>query len=274
MSKLETALNDKIIKQIPLSGGCIASAEKIYTSNGRKFFHKKYAGVGIATAEAHGLEELRKSTEICIPNIVFYDDKSLVLEYIEQSAHDKNFFEKFGRALAKLHMTSSNSFGFYEDNYIGSSKQKNSQKESWSIFFSHNRIGYQCTLANKNEYLSKTQIDNIVTYIENELSQIDILPSLLHGDLWSGNYIVDKDSQPVLIDPAVYYGHWESELAMTKLFGGFASDFYDAYYEINPKTEGYAQREDFYTLYHLLNHLNLFGRSYYGQVMAIINRYI
>ena len=167
------------------------------------------------------------------------------------------------------------------DNYLGETRQLNTPTKNgssnWSTFFIENRIQFQVELAKKNGFTNSaflSLIDNFVYKIQDILAGTEEDPSLLHGDLWSGNYLIDVSGKPWLIDPAVYFGHREADLAMTSLFGGFNNIFYSAYNSEFPLIPEYSERESIYQLYHLLNHLNLFGSSYYGQINSILKRYL
>ena len=203
----------------------------------------------------------------------------LMMEMITPAGKVRDFWKTFGHELAAMHKSDTGAFvtggkfGFYADNYIGASKQINSPKDTWISFFRESRLEPQFKMA--SAYFDKDtarlmirlldKLDDILVEPEN--------PSLLHGDLWSGNYIVGNDGKAWLIDPAAYVGHAEADLAMTELFGRFDQRFYDSYNETNPLQPGYRDRKDLYNLYHMLNHLNLFGRMYYSSVTSIIRRY-
>ena len=180
-----------------------------------------------------------------------------------------------------MHRNSSESFGFYEDNFIGSNIQINipeaGEAESWPDFYLNKRILFQYKLAEKNGY-STDELKNVIHRIESKIHDIlkgsEEPPALLHGDLWSGNYIVDESGTACLIDPAVYYGHREADLAMTRLFGGFSQEFYESYMDTFPLPDNHKERENIYKLYHALNHLNLFGNGYYNTSLALAKTYL
>lgn len=275
--KLEAELFQKINSISHLSGGCIGNAMKVTTENGNQYFVKSYENSKMHHAEANGLNELKTANCIRIPRVLKVNDEFLFLEFIESVSPTDNFMEKFGSQFAQLHKNTSKTYGYFEDNFIGSTDQINiPQNENWSEFYLENRIMYQFRLAEKKGYSTeelKSGIKLIEKRIENILDGSEELPTLMHGDLWGGNFIVDQRGNPCLIDPAVYYGHREADLAMTKLFGGFDSAFYNSYNEEYPLKEGWEYRENLYKLYHILNHLNLFGGSYYKQVISLIECY-
>jgi protein-ribulosamine 3-kinase len=291
--KIEEKLGSKIRNFTSLSGGCISDAFKITTNDNSNFFLKYNSSISndMFIKEANGLKELVKANAIRIPKILGFDKDYILLEYIQTGNKNlhavklrqagKNFFEQFGRNFAKMHKYTSDNYGFYEDNYIGSNLQKNIpcelEKNDWVSFYFNKRILFQFKLAemlgNSTEELRKgiSRLENVIQEI---IGGSDERPSILHGDLWSGNYLVDENGSAVLIDPEVYYGNREADLGMTKLFGGFSSEFYSAYHEEFPLKDGYEYRENIYKLYHVLNHLNLFGGGYYHQAISLIKFYI
>lgn len=282
-NKIESLTESKLQSVQSLAGGCISNAFKIEMNFGKNYFLKINPNTGrdMFIKEAHGLIELAKPKVIKVPEVILSDDSFILTEFISTGRKDKKFFEEFGRQFASLHKFHSEHFGFTEDNYIGSNDQINipneAEKENWIKFYFDKRILYQYNLALKNGYATK-ELSNGISSLENNIDKIlegsAELPSLLHGDLWGGNYMVDENGKACLIDPAVYYGHREADLAMTKLFGGFSPEFYSAYNETFPLADGYEYREGIYKLYHILNHLNLFGRGYYSQAIALIRSYV
>lgn len=281
--RIEEFAKSKISSLIPVSGGCINNAFKIILNNKKSLFLKFNfnSSNDMFIKEAHGLAELRKAAAIRIPEVLLFDSFFLLIEFIESGEKLKNFYEDFGRKFAQLHKFTQSEFGFYEDNFIGSNPQKNiagdSEKTDWTKFFFNKRILFQYKLAEKNGYAS-SELKKGIFALENKIEKIlegsSEPPSLLHGDLWGGNYLIDENGEPCLIDPAVYYGHREADLAMTKLFGGFNDNFYKSYNEIYPLSEGYSYRENIYKLYHILNHLNLFGSGYYSHAISLIKSYM
>lgn len=282
-TKIEKELDSEIVDSQSLSGGCISNAYKIKTGVGEIYFLKYNSSVNndMFMKEAHGLQELNKAGVIKIPDVICYDEDYILLEQIEAGIKQKNFSEDFGRKFALLHNFTSEFYGFYEDNYIGSNPQINisqgNEKQDWTKFYFNKRILFQLYLAEETGN-STSELRKGIAVLENKMDEIVVdngeNPSLLHGDLWSGNYLINKKGFACLIDPAVYYGNREADLAMTKLFGGFDSKFYEAYNEAFPLPEGHEYRENIYKLYHVLNHLNLFGGGYYSQAMSLISFYI
>ena len=275
--KLENELHQKVVSYASLGGGCIGNALKIITENGNKYFVKSYQNSKIHQAEANGLNELKTANAIRIPRVLKFNDNFLFLEYIESAPPVKDFSRKFGQQFAQLHKTKGKNYGYFEDNFIGSTEQINlPQNDNWVEFFLENRLMFQFRLAENKGYASSSLssgMKNIEKNIEKILDGSEEYPALLHGDLWAGNYIPDNRGNPCLIDPAVYFGHREADLAMTKLFGGFDHEFYQSYDEEYPLIEGWEYRENLYKLYHVLNHLNLFGTSYLAQAEYIMKSY-
>lgn len=278
---IESILNEKIVSAKFSGGGHGSFTEIIQTETGRKFFLKSGDPGKSYQCEANGLKELDKARSLRTPRIFAVSDDFLLTEYI---TGDRNisidFFRDFGKKLALMHRFTADKFGFFEDNFIGANPQSNlpepEESNDWSAFYFNKRLLFQYRLAEKNGLASPalrryfTEAEPGIRKILNDVSEP---PSLQHGDLWSGNYICDRDGNPVLIDPAVYYGHRETDIAMTKLFGGFSPDFYKAYQEEYPFSPGSQYREDIYKLYHILNHLNLFGTSYLSQAEYILMKY-
>jgi len=217
-------------------------------------------------AEVHGLEAMHRTRTIRVPQPLVTgstgDIAYLVLEYIQLgSTMDRHLL---GEQLAALHRTSRLNFGWDINNTIGSTPQDNTSSNSWIDFFAEHRLDYQLRLARSNGYLGKVQElgEQVMESFPALFDNYAPVPSLLHGDLWNGNCAGDPDGQPVLFDPAMYYGDREADLAMTELFGGFGNEFFEAYSAEWPVDPGYQQRKTLYNLYHILNHLNLFGGHY------------
>ncbi|MCD9458004.1 fructosamine kinase family protein [Marinibactrum halimedae] len=233
----------------------------------------------LLSSEATGLRALRNAQErienpLRIPEVVAIGEEFLVLEFIQRGQPDRLSWQRLGRALAELHKLPVPGFGFSCNNFCGSTVQVNTQHKDGYTFYAECRLHYQKKLAIDNGLLSPQEGESI-DYLCDQLPYLipEQPPCLLHGDLWSGNVLFDEKGAPVLIDPACYYGWAEADIAMTKLFGGFDEAFYDAYNEINPLEPDWEERVAIYNIYHLLNHLNLFGISYYPQVMASLTPY-
>lgn len=282
VNKIEDWAGKKIVNYKSVTGGSIAKTDQIEFENGQSCFLKTGSELSDAfQKEANGLKELAKTNCIRVPEVLLVDENFLLLEFIEQGRKDQKFFIHFGEQLANLHSRTAFKFGFKEDNYIGSTHQlniaKDTEAENWIDFYYNKRLLYQYKLA-EQKGLAGNELKNGFLILENRIEEIlegsEEKPTLIHGDLWNGNFLCDTNSNPVLIDPAVYYGHREADLAMTKLFGGFDDIFYDTYSKHKPLPQGYDYRENIYMLYHVLNHLNLFGNSYYGQAVRLVWSYL
>lgn len=243
----------------------------------------KTSSKDIFDVEVAGLDALRSTNTIRIARVVGHGSTEcgqhvLVLEAIESTSPSADFFARFGSSLAKMHRAASaESYGLEQDNFVGQTNQPNSWNEDWVNFFSTQRLGFQLQLAKSNG-LGGSQLQELGRSVRGRLNEI--LGSsceaacLIHGDLWSGNWICDEEGNPALIDPAVYFANREAEFGMTTLFGGLPQPFYRAYNETWPMTNGWQERVEIYRLYHVLNHLNLFGESYLGQAMEILRKFV
>ena len=275
----------------PVGGGCIHDARLLDLDDGGALFVKsnRDAPPEMFEREAEGLRALAAPDVIRVPSgpIAGASDdgtRFLVMEAIETGRPKRGFFEDFGRRFARLHRETvqdrDRPFGFDHDNYLGSTPQPNGRMASWVDFFRERRLGHQLRLARKRG-LGGPDLDRLGDRLLDRLDEwidLALLPGepacLLHGDLWSGNYLADESGEPVLVDPAAYHGHREADLAMTQLFGGFDRAFYTAYEEEWPLPPGSPERLEIYQLYHLLNHLNLFGGGYRSQCLAILRRLV
>jgi len=262
-----------------VGGGCINSAE-ILEGNDRRYFVKSNVAtlLDMFEAEAAGLTEIAASNSVRVPRPICtgrHGDRSfLVLEYLDLGRGGGKTDELLGRGLAAMHGVSRAIFGWQRDNTIGSTPQINTEEHDWIVFYREHRLRYQLELAAENGCRGNLQKhgDQLLERLPVFFSAYTPSPSLLHGDLWGGNHAELADGTPVIFDPAVYYGDREADLAMTELFGGFGSGFYSAYREAWPLDPGYRVRKDLYNLYHVLNHLNLFGGGYRGQAERLIDR--
>lgn len=275
-------------------GGDINIALKIKLNNGQELFMKanSLANKEFFFAEINGLEAIKSTGTIKTPEVYCCGQDEgkdnplrnscsfLLMKYIPSNPKVKGYWENLGIQLAKMHLSETKTFvpegkfGFFENNFIGASSQINSSCDSWIQFFKEKRLEVQIQRAEK--YFSSQQLKQAIQFLD----KLDSLitepekPALLHGDLWSGNVHTDETGNALLIDPAAYCGHWEAEISMTKLFGSFPKEFYYGYNQINPIPKDFYCRQEIYNLYHLLNHLNLFGQGYFSQVMGIIQSYV
>ncbi len=227
-------------------------------------------------AEADGLRELAKAGSVRVPKVLGCvcsgNESLLALEWIDFELPSARSERLLGSSLASLHQYSAEKFGWQRDNTIGATLQRNPWSDDWVEFFKTHRIGHQLQLAEQNGFGGNLQVmgARLLQGIGRFFSGYWPEPSLLHGDLWNGNWAACAGT-PVLFDPAVYYGDRETDIAMTRLFGGFSKSFYEAYNETWPLSEGYAERERLYQLYHVLNHLNLFGVAYLGRAESLLH---
>ena len=283
--------NLRIVSKRPVHGGDINESYCLSLSDGSAVFMKcnSLKNLSFFEAEAKGLEALRQTETIGVTKaLALGTDKAqrisfLLMEYLERAAKLTGYWEMFGRELAAMHRADCSEFtevkqgrpfGFTHDNYIGASPQINTPKENWITFFRECRLLPQIKMAER--YLDskmRKQFTRLMDHLDSFLVEPEF-PSLIHGDLWSGNSVCGPNGKAWILDPAVYVGHYEAELAMTELFGGNPQSFYDAYHEVTPIDSGYHDRRDLYNLYHMLNHLNLFGATYLGSVQRILNRYV
>jgi len=264
----------------PIGGGDISSAWKVNADDKPVFLKTGPAeSYDMFVAEADGLRELAGADAIRVPKVLGCissgNESMLALEWIDFEIADKKAGRKLGAQLAKQHQVRQDRFGWRRDNMIGSTPQRNKWSDDWVKFYSERRLGYQLELAARNGYRGELQIDGrtLLDSIGYYFSDYWPEASLLHGDLWGGNWAAAK-GEPVIFDPAVYYGDRESDIAMTKLFGGFGREFYDAYEEAWPMSPGHKERTLLYQLYHVLNHLNLFGTGYLNRALDIMRRLI
>lgn len=262
-----------------ISGGYINQAYCIEDSK-HSFFVKLNTtkSLHMFEVEATGLQEIKNSHSLRVPTPICSgrnDTNSwLVLEYIEMDHVTKNGSAALGTGLAEMHRISFEKFGWIQNNTIGSTPQINNFSLDWIQFWRKHRLGYQLQLAKANGYTGRLlkQGEYLMAELEAFFPETPQIASLLHGDLWSGNYSYDLAERPVLYDPAIYYGDRETDLAMTELFGGFSTTFYAAYSEAYPLDPGYKTRKILYNLYHILNHLNLFGVSYLNQAEDMMEK--
>ncbi len=276
--ELATNTSFKIIDIQAVSGGCINSGYLIQSNNNRYFIKLNQTHlVPMFKAEFAGLAEIAKTKTIKVPKPILFGKTSehafLVLEHFELYSRNQQSDSQLGQQLAALHKTPQEFFGWHQNNTIGSTPQINTSTEQWPIFWQTNRLNFQLSLAEQNDFKgclieSGKRLSNTLHHFFKGYTP---QPSLLHGDLWSGNAAVTKQGEAIIYDPACYYGDRETDIAMTELFGGFGSHFYSAYNEYYPLDSAYSTRKTLYNLYHILNHLNLFGSSYQQQAQNMID---
>ena len=262
-----------------VSGGCINQGYRI-SDGDRAFFVKlnRADQVAMFEAEAIGLRQIMETQAVRVPKPVCVGiaERSayIVLEWLDLGRGSSQAWADLGRNLAKLHQyQKSTAFGWERDNTIGATPQINTWTLDWAEFFTHHRIGYQLELAHQNGGRFRNG-SRLLERIPDLLANHTPKPSIVHGDLWSGNAAVTQSGEPVIFDPATYWGDREVDLAMTELFGGFPAEFYRGYRGIYPTDLGYEQRKPLYNLYHILNHFNLFGGGYESQATRTIEQLI
>jgi len=262
----------------PLAGGDINSAFKLQTDDKAYFVKLNRASLlSMFEAECAGLHELALANTVQVPNPVVFgvaaQQAFLVLDYIPLKSKTAQADSLLGQQLAMLHQQIKPYFGWQQDNTIGSTAQLNQAKQHWVGFWREQRLGFQLQLAAQNGFGGRlqTQGQRLQADLEGFFTGYQPQPCLLHGDLWGGNAAADTAGQPVIFDPACYYGDRETDIAMTELFGGFGADFYAAYNEVYALDAGFNVRKTLYNLYHVLNHLNLFGGGYLGQAERSIS---
>ncbi len=269
----------KAVGAQPVGGGCINSGWCLSRS-GERFFVKtnRASLLPMFEAEMAGLEEMTGAGGLRVPlplaTGVSRGEAWIAMEWIEPGPANAGSESLLGEGLAQLHRATASAFGWHRDNTIGSTPQRNAVSDDWPSFYARRRLGFQLDVAAGNGWAGELT-DNgrrLAERIGCFFTDYQPVPSLLHGDLWGGNWAADRHAAPFVFDPAVYYGDREADLAMTELFGGFGRGFYDAYRSAWPLDPGYAVRRDLYNLYHVLNHLNLFGGSYLGRARSMVDR--
>jgi protein-ribulosamine 3-kinase len=279
---IEVKLDVIISKVVPVSGGSINKVYRLQTSSTNSFLLKinsLYEYPGMFKLEQEGLATIQSTQTIAVPNVLLYseteDESYLVMQWIEPGQYTRKASQKLGELLAQMHQHTSAHFGFATDNYMGSLIQSNKLHSTWNGFFIEERLKPMIKIAYEKNALG----DNDILLFEKLFQQLPELfdeepPALVHGDLWSGNYLIDTNEVPYLIDPAVSYSNREFDIAMTTLFGGFDSSFYEAYHSNFQLQAGWKQRLNLWNLYPLLLHVNLFGGSYFTQVRYNLSMFV
>jgi len=261
----------------PVSGGDISAAWRLATNDGDLFIKTgPFSAAEMFTAEAEGLSEIASTGTIRVPKVIASGAAEtavfLALEWLDLESADATVEARLGELLAELHHATRKRCGWHRDNTIGLTPQHNTWSDDWIEFFREHRLGFQLRLAAENGFTGQLQergaqlLKRLPIYFEG----VQPVASLLHGDLWGGNWGCSGGA-PVIFDPAVYFGDRETDLAMTRLFGGFGVAFYDAYESSWPLQDGHRERQHLYQLYHVLNHLNLFGSGYLGRAISLID---
>ena len=268
-------LDDIVTEVYPVSGGCINDCYKLETQKSN-YFVKLNDTINLFVEENKGLGILRSSKTFFIPEVyeygIFERSYFLIMEWIEEKNKSDNFWNLFAKNLSELHSTTNDKFGLDYDNYIGSLKQSNTYYNDGVEFFINTRLVPQLEKLNSLNNSSFFKKFDVLFNLLNEIIPVD-QPSLLHGDLWRGNFLINNNGHACIIDPAVYYGNREADIAMTKLFGGFSEEFYSNYNDYLPMLNGWQERMPIWNLYPLLVHANLFGSSYLNQINSILNKY-
>lgn len=260
----------------PVGGGDISAAWRLDTDGGELFLKTGPASsIEMFAAEAEGLAEIASAKAVRVPEVFVIgqieDTAFLALEWLSFERTSAKSERLLGEQLAEMHRTVKDRFGWHRDNTIGLTPQFNDWSADWVEFFREHRLGYQLQLAAENGFTGELQDQGarLLRRLPLFFDAYKPIPSLLHGDLWGGNW-GSSDGVPVIFDPAVYYGDRETDLAMTKLFGGFGTAFYNTYESTWPLEPGSPERQNLYQLYHVLNHLNLFGSGYLGRALALM----
>ena len=259
----------------PVSGGSIDRTYRIEATPAPIFVKvASQAALPMLEVEALGLDALRDAGGVRVPEVLATgtsaDAAFLALEWIDFVAASEAAERSLGRGLARLHRATADAYGWARDNRIGATAQLNAQSADWVSFFAERRLGFQLALAVEAglPVAASRAVASLIDDLDRWIGEHSTAPSLVHGDLWGGNWAASGNAEPVLFDPAVHHADREVDMAMTRLFGGFGPAFYDAYAAEWPLPDGWERRAIVYNLYHVLNHFNLFGRGYLGQLSA------
>ena len=283
-AEISAATNQDFVfdKQAHVGGGDINDSAVFTGVCGRQFFVKRNTAdrFDMFAAEAEGLAALAEAKAIRVPQAICVGkataESYIVMEYIQFGSGDADSHTRLGQQLAQLHRHSADKYGWYRDNTIGSTAQHNSESDNWVEFLRKQRLGFQFELAERKGAGSALarKANRLLSELAFYFDEYRPEASILHGDLWAGNYAFDSNNAPIIFDPAVYFGDRESDIAMTELFGGFKPAFYAAYESIWPLDPGYVRRKKLYKLYHILNHFNMFGGGYAGQAESIVDELV
>ena len=280
-SVIEKFLKKKINAIQHVGGGCINEAYKIITSDQQQLFCKINSNKlfpEMFLKEKNGVSTIGSTNTIKVPDCILAESDSenqvLVMEWITKGSRTEAFWKKFGEQLAALHCNKKERYGFFEDNYMGALPQYNNFQDNWIDFFIINRLEPQIKLASGKGHFTPEQLKRFKLFCTKLSNLLEPeIPVVVHGDLWGGNFICSENGDPVMIDPAVYYGNRHIDLAMTTLFGGFDKQFYASYHYHFPLPSDHLQQWKIYNLYPLLVHLNLFGKSYLPEIIGTIDAY-
>lgn len=272
-SLVRSALGTRTVQTRRIPGGDINSAFRVDLDDGRAFFVKTHDAPprDFYAREADGLAWLAEPNAIRVPRVIASTDEALVLEWIERGDPSRRFDDELGRGLATLHRSGAPAFGWHRENYVGTVPQRNEPAEDWASFYATRRLGTVfASVASLFDARVRSRFETLLARLP-ELVGPSEPPARLHGDCWSGNVMTDERGQPVLVDPAVYGGHREIDLAMLELFGHVSTRTRAAYEEVYPLAAGWRARVPLYQLYPLLVHVKLFGRGYVSAASSAID---
>ena len=266
----------EILHEERVGGGCINDCWRLLLDSGESHFLKvnDHAPVDFFTAESKSLEALAEQSLLRIPSVLLAKENFILMEDLGVGLPNLNYWQTLGEGLASLHSCKNSNFGFLIDNYCGSTLQRNPTIQDGFEFFKEHRLMTLSSEAFDKNLIEEGDLKRIELIASNLTNWIPTQsPVLIHGDLWSGNVHCDRDGNPCLVDPATYWGWAEADLAMTELFGNFNREFYESYESVSDIEKDWRERSPLYNLYHLLNHLILFGPSYLGNIRSVIKRF-
>lgn len=278
LNEASRLLGSPIMGQRPVSGGDINQAWRLELADGRTVFMKSNSSPqaeSMFRTEAGGLQALREPDALRIPEVLGHiktaEGSALLLEYMLPGSRGQGYWAQLGAGLAAVHRITAEAFGWAEANFIGTLPQSNRWHDTWAEFYVQERLAPQYTMAREAGFFDRAEDALMEAMYRRVAEECPVEPAaLIHGDLWSGNVMADEKGRPVLIDPAVCFGHREMDLAMSLLFGGFGAEFYQQYTDEWPLQPGWERRVGIYQLYYLLVHVNLFGAGYVGRVRSIL----